>query len=363
MKRCVSVTGDVDVKPFREVRRGSLRQRSGGSQSRRRDGSPGAEAANRQTIACPRRRARPPRAAIGTTASIAHQASVLVYPGRERQGRATNPRRAAPPASAPATSTAAAGAGSTAAAHDHAQVDRRCARRMISQQSRTEQNPRCQSRAADRRSGPRTGRAEQPARSRTECARANATGRDRDGRTRPNASSNPADSSHAAVAEPSADQPQAAAEPRQCSRPAAACDGMTLAAADASTAKPTASLQMLLLVMAAALALAGITVSLVFRFGRIAARGAPCDVKRRGCGIQSRTSGRSPQPRSAPPTFRTRTSGAARSAQPTLHRGGTHARPRRAASARPAAHAARRPDEPERQVTEMLARLARSAQT
>ena len=59
--------------------------------------------------------------------------------------------------------------------------------------------------------------------------------------------------------------------------------GIALAAADSSTTKPTASLQMLLVVMAAALALAGITVSLVFRLGRIRARRAmqpstACDV-------------------------------------------------------------------------------------
>ena len=81
-----------------------------------------------------------------------------------------------------------------------------------------------------------------------------------------NASSNPADVRTAAVAEPPADQPQDAAPVLQpaLQQPA---PGIALAAANSSTTKPTASLQMLLVVMAAALALAGITVSLRLQAG------------------------------------------------------------------------------------------------
>jgi hypothetical protein len=79
---------------------------------------------------------------------------------------------------------------------------------------------------------------------------------------------------------------------------------VALAAADSSMAKQSASMQMLFLVMAGALALAGITASLVFRFGRARRR---------------------PEIRDEP-------------------------------------HDPRAPDDPQRRVTEMLSRLARSAQ-
>ena len=64
---------------------------------------------------------------------------------------------------------------------------------------------------------------------------------------------------------------------------------------DAATAKPTASLQKLLLVMAAALALAGLTVSAIVRIGRMRARRA-MRRKRRAMWDSAKTKRRSPQP-------------------------------------------------------------------
>jgi hypothetical protein len=180
-----------------------------------------------------------------------------------------------------------------------------------------------------------------------------------------NASSNPADVR--AVADPPADQQQDAEPVQQpaSQQPASQqpalqqpalqqpAPGIALAAADASTAKPTASLQMLLLVMAAALALAGITVSLVFRLGRIRARRA-MQRQRHAMWDSVKTKRSAPQTRSAPPI---------RSAPPTFHR--EEARTRRAEAAHPPRPQEARPrpqDARERQVTDMLARLARSAQ-
>jgi hypothetical protein len=172
-----------------------------------------------------------------------------------------------------------------------------------------------------------------------------------------NASSNPADVRAAAVADPPADQRQDAEPVQQpvSQQPALQqpAPGIALAAADASTAKPTASLQMLLLVMAAALALAGITVSLVFRLGRIRARRA-MRRQRRAMWDSVKTKRSAPPTRSAPPI---------RSAPPTFHR--EEARMRRAEAAhqpRPQEARPRPQDARERQVTDMLARLARSAQ-
>jgi hypothetical protein len=70
---------------------------------------------------------------------------------------------------------------------------------------------------------------------------------------------------------------------------------MPVAAADAAAAKPTASLQKLLLVMAAALALAGLTVSAIVRIGRMRARRA-MRRKRRAMWDSAKTKRRSPQP-------------------------------------------------------------------
>ena len=81
------------------------------------------------------------------------------------------------------------------------------------------------------------------------------------------------------------------AEERQ--QPAA--DQVAPAAADAAPAKPTASLQKLLLVMAAALALAGLIVSAIVRIGRMRARRA-IRRKRRAMWDNAKTRRHSPPP-------------------------------------------------------------------
>ena len=81
------------------------------------------------------------------------------------------------------------------------------------------------------------------------------------------------------------------AEERQ--QPAA--DQVAPAAADAVPAKPTASLQKLLLVMAAALALAGLIVSAIVRIGRMRARRA-IRRKRRAMWDNAKTRRHSPPP-------------------------------------------------------------------
>jgi hypothetical protein len=93
-----------------------------------------------------------------------------------------------------------------------------------------------------------------------------------------------------AAAGTSADQPPQA---EQVQQPAA--DQVAPIAADAATAKPTASLQKLLLVMAAALALAGLTVSAIVRIGRMRARRA-MRRKRRAMWDSAKTMRRSPPP-------------------------------------------------------------------
>ncbi|WP_291853740.1 hypothetical protein [Bradyrhizobium sp.] len=105
-------------------------------------------------------------------------------------------------------------------------------------------------------------------------------------------------------------------------------------AADPWVTKPTASLQMLLAVMAAALALAGLTVSLIFRIGRARARA----IMRRN----RRAMWDSVPARRSPPA-------SLRSEEP-------RARARRPEGAQHALAVEHR----ERQVTAMLARLARS---
>ncbi len=83
------------------------------------------------------------------------------------------------------------------------------------------------------------------------------------------ASVNPADVRLAAATPPAVEPPQVV----EAQQPAID-QVMTAAAADAAPTKPTASLQKLLMVMAAALALAGLTVSAIVRIGRVRARRA-----------------------------------------------------------------------------------------
>ena len=139
------------------------------------------------------------------------------------------------------------------------------------------------------------------------------------------------DNFRTAAAEPPAAPPetnQAATQPAPAP--------VALAAADSSMAKQSASMQMLFLVMAGALALAGITASLIFRFGRRRARHRP-EVRhdRRAIWDQIHNERSSPSmlPDEDVPMWR-----------------------------RDEPQDPRAPDDPQQRVTEMLSRLARSAQ-
>jgi hypothetical protein len=195
------------------------------------------------------------------------------------------------------------------------------------------------------------------------------------------ASANPADLQLAA-ATPPAGQPPQAAEVQLT-----AVDQAPPAAAEPAPAKPTASLQKLLLVMAAALALAGLTVSAIVRIGRIRARRA-MRRKRRAMWDSAKTKRRAPQPMFHDEDAALRRTGAAynphvpqertRMPQERTTRA-PQERPRvpqerttRVPQERPRPPQERRhvpqdriPHDRERelQVTEMLSRLARSAQT
>jgi hypothetical protein len=168
----------------------------------------------------------------------------------------------------------------------------------------------------------------------------------------------------AAAAASPADQPAQAEEVQQ---PAA--DQVTPAAAEPATAKPTASLQKLLLVMAAALALAGLTVSAIVRIGRMRARRA-MRRKRRAMWDSAKTRRRSPQPMFHDEDAGLRRTGAVhhttRMPQERPRTRAPQERPRapqdrrHAPQGHMAGHVAQDRDQ---QVTEMLARLARSAQT
>jgi hypothetical protein len=198
-------------------------------------------------------------------------------------------------------------------------------------------------------------------------------------------SSNSAAVQTAAATAPAADQPsqqQAAEVPQADEMQQPAADPVTQiapAAAEPVTAKPTASLQMLLLVIAAALALAGVTVSAIVRIGRMRARRA-MRRKRRAMWDAAKT-----MRRSSPPMFHDEDAGLRRPGGVQHTTRMPKERPRvpqervrapqeriRVAQERPRApqERARAPQERahtsqdrERQVTEMLARLARSAQT
>jgi hypothetical protein len=107
------------------------------------------------------------------------------------------------------------------------------------------------------------------------------------------ASANPTDLQLAAATPPAVQPPQAAQV--QQVQLTAADQAAPIAAEAAPPAKPKASLQKLLLVIAAALALAGITVSAIVRIGRMRARRA-IRRKRRAMWDTAKTKRRSPQP-------------------------------------------------------------------
>jgi hypothetical protein len=205
------------------------------------------------------------------------------------------------------------------------------------------------------------------------------------------ASANPTDLQLAAATPPAVQPPQAAQV--QQVQPTAADQAAPIAAEAVAPAKPKASLQKLLLVIAAALALAGLTVSAIVRIGRMRARRA-IRRKRRAMWDTAKTKRRSPQPmfhdedarlrrtegvyNPRVPQDRTRVAQERprvpqeRTRVPQERTRAPQERPTRVPQERPRPPQERRhvpqdrvPQDRERelQVTEMLARLARSAHT
>jgi len=206
------------------------------------------------------------------------------------------------------------------------------------------------------------------------------------------ASVNPTDIQLAAATPPAAAQPPQAEEVQQ-----PAVEQVAPFTADVATAKPTASLQKLLMVMAAALALAGLIVSAIVRIGRMRARRA-IRRKRRAMWDSAKASKttrrRAPQPQAKPqPIFqdeatpRRTAAAAATPPHPRMPQERITRAPRerpRSPQERPYAPPDRRqapqdrmpqervpperalqeraPQDREQQVAEMLSRLARSAQ-
>ena len=145
-----------------------------------------------------------------------------------------------------------------------------------------------------------------------------------------------------AAAEPPQDLQSQQTDATPAPQPAIA--PVALAAADSSPEKQAASMQMLLLAMAGALALAGITASLIFRFGRARAMQPAMRGDRRAIWDSVQPQRMSPSLFSDEDT-------------PIWRRDPPRNPPLRLT------RDPRAPDDPERRVTEMLARLARSAQT
>jgi hypothetical protein len=144
---------------------------------------------------------------------------------------------------------------------------------------------------------------------------------------------------------PAASEPPASPQANAAPAPRPATSPLALATADSLQEKRSASMQMLLLVMVGALALAGVTASLVFRFGRAQAARPDIRSDRRVIWDQVDTKRSSPSmfPDDDVPIWRANV---------------PRDVPRDRVPRDP-----RAPDDPERRVTEMLARLARSAQT
>ena len=194
---------------------------------------------------------------------------------------------------------------------------------------------------------------------------------------------NSADLQVAAANPPEAQSPQAQPPQAELMQQPVVDQVVPATAADATSAKPTASLQKLFMVMAAALALAGLTVSAIVRIGRMRARRA-IRRKRRAMWDAAKTKRRSPQP-----TFHDEDAGLRRAGavhHPRVPQDRTRApqertrmpqertrvpqeRMTRPPQERPRPPQERRqvpqdrvPQDREQQVTEMLSRLARSAQ-
>ena len=155
---------------------------------------------------------------------------------------------------------------------------------------------------------------------------------------------NPSSGPRLAAAEPPQSLQSQSLQTNAVTAPQPTVAPVALAAADSSLDKQSASMQMLLLAMAGALALAGITASLIFRFGRTRMVQPEIRGDRRAIWDSVHTERRSPSmlPDEDMPIWRR---------DPLRSPSGNLPRDPRA------------PDDPERRVTEMLARLARSAQT
>jgi hypothetical protein len=293
--------------------------------------------------------------------------------------------RAAPPASAPAPSSAAAEPPpQQRTITRNAIADARA--EWISQQPRAEPNSpaKAERRTVAAASEPAVQSAPRAAMPNVLAPAPLASVRWNDDAPTTRASADPGYLQTAAAGAPSDQAPQA----EQVQQPAA--DQVAPIAADAATAKPTASLQKLLLVMAAALALAGLTVSAIVRIGSMRARRA-MRRKRRAMWDSAKTMRRSP-----PPMFHDEDAGLRRAGavhNPRVPQDRTRVpqertrvpqkRPRvphermrapqertRVPQERPRPPQERRhlpqdrvPQDRELQVTEMLARLARSAHT
>ncbi|MEH2528170.1 MULTISPECIES: hypothetical protein [unclassified Bradyrhizobium] len=291
---------------------------------------------------------------------------------REESDRADDKfARAAPPASSPAPSSAAAEPAppQPPASTSKSIADARA--EWVSQQARAEPNPpaRAEPRTVGAVPAPAAQNAQRATMPNVLAPAPLASVRWNDAPTTRSLTT-PTNLQTAAAASP-ADQPAQAEEVQQ---PAA--DQVTPAAAEPVTAKPTASLQKLLLVMAAALALAGLTVSAIVRMGRMRARRA-MRRKRRAMWDSAKTRRRSPQPMFHDEDAGLRRTGAVhhttRMPQERPRTRAPQERPR-APQDRPRAPQERRlapqghmaghvAQDREQQVTEMLARLARSAQT
>jgi hypothetical protein len=212
------------------------------------------------------------------------------------------------------------------------------------------------------------------------------------------ASVNPTDIKLAAATPPAVTRPAAAQPPQAEEVQQPVVEQVAPFMADVATAKPTASLQKLLMVMAAALALAGLIVSAIVRIGRMRARRA-MRRKRRAMWDSAKTAktrrrAPQPQPQAKPqPVFQDeaapprRAAAAAAQPHPRMPQERITRAPRerpRSPQERPYAPPDRRhapqdrmaqdriaqdrtpqeraPQDREQQVAEMLSRLARSAQ-
>jgi hypothetical protein len=280
--------------------------------------------------------------------------------------------RAAPPASAPASAAAEPASAQPPTITRKSIADARA--EWVSQQPRAEPNPpaRAEPRTVAAAPAPATQNAQRATMPNVLAPAPLSSMRWNDAPTTRSLTT-PTNLQTAAAAAPAAQPPQA----EEVQKPAA--DQVAPAAADTATARPTASLQKLLLVMAAALALAGLTVSAIVRIGRMRARRA-MRRKRRAMWDSAKTKRRSPAP-----MFHDEDAGLRRTVgvhTPRVPQDRTRVpqertrvlqertrvpqeRPTRPPQERrhvPQGHVPQ-DREREQQVTEMLSRLARSAQT